>query len=270
MAQVPKFLRVTKKVKAPRGGLKNELTKRVREAGVVAGRAIAEGLKDEVLARIPRGTDKWLDLYRDAIQFLESRDGANFQAQGGRKKVIKDFAVAGLSRTKLTTVPAESTQIMVKGSSTAAAILAAHNPWTVDTLPAISGGTPAEAEVRPASESEMESHRSRLRPLLPAIINQLQSAGYTVTTGEFPRIAGKVFMDLRFLQLRLEHGLGGFKRTPHWTPAARQAANKAREWVQGARGEIQAALDGEGIEKGKTMSVELQGRLEKRRKKTWL
>ena len=222
----------------------------------MAARAVAEGLKDEVVARIPTG-DPWLDLYRDAVTFMENRAGT-------------EFAVAGLSQTKLTTVPAESTQIKIVGGSTAAAILAAHNPWTVDTLPAITGGIPAEAEVRPASVSEMEGHRARLRPILGLVIDQLRAAGSPVTPGEFPQVGGKVFMDLRFLQLRLEHGLGGFARTPHWTPAARAAANKAREWVGADRSEIEDALAGNPIPDGDVMTAAMRGRLEKRRKKTWL
>ena len=253
---MPKFFRVTKTVTGPRGGLRRELKKRVKAAGTVAARAIADGLKDEVIDRIPRG-DAWLDLYRDAITYLENNAG-------------DEFAVAGLSQTKLTTVPAESTQIKIIGQSTAALILAQHNPWTVDTLPAVVGGLPAESEVRPASESEMVSHRARLRPLLAGVLDKLDRAGVQVAPGEFPTIGGKVFMDLRFLQLRLEHGLGGFPRTPHWLPAARQAANKADSWVKADLARIKDALEGKPIPDGNVMPNSLEARLRRKRKKTWL
>ena len=253
---MPKFFQVKKIVTAPRGGLKKELTKRVKAAGGVAARAIAQGLQDEVVSRIPHG-DKWLDLYRDAITYLETNAG-------------DEFAVAGLSQTKLTTVPAESTQIKIIGQSAVALILAQHNPWTVDTLPAIQGGLPAESEVRPASISEMESHRARLRPILGGVLDQLDRAGAMVVPGEFPTIGGKVYMDLRFLQLRLEHGLGGFPRTPHWLPAARAAANKADSWVEAEGGQIKAALDGKPVANGDVMPNALEARLRRKRKKTWL
>jgi len=253
---VPDFFKVTKKVTAPRGGLKRALTRRVKAAGTIATRAVAEGLKDAVIDRIPRG-EAWLELYRDAITYLENAEGTQ-------------LSVAGLSETKLTTVPAESTQIKIIGTSIAALILAQHNPWTVDTLPAVSGGLPAESEVRPASESEMVAHRERLRPVLVDVLNKLARAGVTVLPGEFPTIGGKVFMDLRFLQLRLEHGLGGFPRTPHWLPAAREAKNKATKWVNVDRAEIADALEGKPIAAGDLMNKALEGRLKRKRKKTWL
>jgi len=249
--------KVTKKVRGPKN-FKREVQRRVRAAATIAGRAIADGVRDTVLTRIPPG-EKWLDLYREAIQYLESRDH-------------DAWAVAGLSPTALTTVPAESTQIKIKGGIDAhvvANILAQHNPWTVDTLPAVSGGIPGEAEVRPASVSEMDSHRQRLAAVLAAVIDQLQAAGAQIT-GDFPEVSGQVFIDLVFLQMRLEHGLGGFPRVPHWLPAARQAANRAREWVGAEQRAIEDALAGKPIaDPEQEMSRALETRLEKRRAEGW-
>lgn len=249
--------KVTKKVRGPKN-FKKEVQRRVRAAATVAGRAIAGGIQKTVLNKIPSG-EKWLDLYREAIQYLESR-------------THDAWTVAGLSPTALITVPAESTQIKIMGgenASVVANILAGHNPWTVDTLPAISGGIPAEAEVRPASTSEMAAHRLRLSGVLAAVIEQLQSAGAQVSDG-FPQIGGKVFIDLVFLQMRLEHGLGGFPRVPHWLPAARQAANKSKGWVAAERPAIERALAGEPLPDVPEMSKALETRLAKKRSKTWL
>jgi hypothetical protein len=207
---------------------------------------------------IPRG-QRWLDIYREAIQFLESRDGAS-------------WAVAGLSPIELTTAPAEFTQIKVKGGnnvSVVANILAGHNPWTVDTLPGMSGGIPAEAEVRPATAGEVQAHRERLQVALPGIIDRLHDAGAQLTD-DFPRFGGLVLVDLPFLQLAIEHGLRGFPRAPHWAPAVRQAANKATGWVSAERPQIEAALRGEPVPQPEhELDRTLEKRLAKRRTESW-
>jgi len=250
-----KFIKVTTTGKLPKN-LQRDVMKRVRAAGTVAGRAIAQGIQEDVRKRIPRG-EKWLDLYRDAIQYLEidSKD---------------EWAIAGLSRTTLTTVPAESTQIKIGGSSPIAAELAKHNPWTVDMLPPVSGGIPAEAEVRPASVTEMDGHRRRLREVYADVVNKITQLGATVTDGVKPSINGKVFIDLVFLQMRLEHGLGGFPRVPHWLKTARSAKNQAPAWVANAGREIREALAGGRLDEVDKLADSLRKRLEKRRDESWL
>lgn len=229
--------------------------RRVRAAQKVAGRAIAEGVLKEVLDRVPKG-EKWLDLYREALRYLESPDGER-------------WAVAGVSPTKLTTVPADATQIKFPDGGGSLVDIVRPFIWTVDTLPAISGGWPGNVVVRPASTLEVNKHRETVRPELPRIIEQLQNAGANVIDG-FPVVNGQVLMDLKFLQLRLEHGLGGFPRVPHWKPAARQAANKAEEWVNAKKAEIEDAM-----EKGKvndpehTMEPGLEKLLELVRDTSW-
>jgi hypothetical protein len=230
----------------------------------ITGRAIAEGLKGEVLKRARlRSADgsyamstEWIKLYREAIRFLESKDG-------------RRWAVAGVSATKLTTTPAESTQIKFMDGGGRINDVVRPYIWTVDTLPAITGGYSGDVIVRPASEAEMTAHRETIRPELPRIVEQLESAGAQVIDG-FPAVNGTVLMDLKFLQLRLEHGLGGFARSPHWKPSARQAANKGREWVAAKGAEIKKALKtGEVPEPDHLMSDSLEKLLERVRKTSW-
>lgn len=243
--------KLTAKVRGPKS-FKREVHRRARAAATVAGRAIAGGIQADVVKRIPRG-GVWLDLYRKAIQYLEGREQ-------------DEWAVAGLSRTELTTVPAESTQIKIKGNTPVAKILAQQNPWTVDTLPAIFGGIPAEAEVRPATAGEMASHRARLAGVLDDVVGKLRAAGAQVILGGLPTVAGAVLIDLVFLQMRLEHGLGGFPRVPHWLPAARQAANKSAKWVGAEGREIEAALEGKPVPRSdQEMGRALETKLRKRR-----
>lgn len=246
-------LRFNKKTSAKE--FKKQTLARVRAAQRVAGRALSESFLEEVVKRVPRG-EKWLDLYREALRSLESPDGQR-------------WAVAGISPTKLTTVPASSTQIkFMEGGGKVIDVVRPY-VWTVDTLPAIAGGYRGDAIVRPASESEMAAHRKTIRPELPRITEQLKNAGAQVID-DFPVVNGTVLMDLKFLQLRLEHGLGGFPRSPHWAPAARQAANKAKKWVAGASTDIRAALEsGVTPEPEHTMSGSLEKLLKRFRKTTW-
>ncbi len=249
--------KVTKKITGPKS-FKREVQRRMRAAARVCGRAVAAGLQEEVVKRIPRG-QRWLDIYREAIQFLETPDGSS-------------WAVAGLSPIELTTVPAETTQVKVKSGKTAsvvANILAGHNPWTIDQLPGMSGGIPAEAEVRPATADEVQAHRRRLVSARDGILDRLNAAGAQITD-DFPRFGGLVLVDLPFLQLAIEHGLRGFPRAPHWLPAVRQAANKAEGWVAREQDQIKAALEGAPVPRAEQeMTRALRKRLEKRRNESW-
>ena len=232
--------------------LKKRMLERFQAAKKVHGRALAKGLLEEVIKRVPEG-EAWLKLYRDALRYLESTDGER-------------WAVAGVSPTKLTTVPADATQI--KFLDGGGKIIDVLRPfvWTVDTLPAIAGGYKADVVIRHASPSEMDGHRKKLRPMLPELVESLEAAGANVIDG-FPRVNGTVLMDLKFLQLRLEHGLGGFPRVPHMKPAARAAKNKAHAWVSARKATIQKVLDGGGGTEAEVIDDNLKKLLENWRAK---
>lgn len=233
--------------------LKQVFHQRIKAAGSEAGRAISAGLRDEALKRIPKN-EKWMRLYRDALTFLESKDGSS-------------WAIAGVSPTKLTTVPAESTQIKITGSDDISMIVRPYI-WTVDTLPAIVGGYKGGAIIRPASKSEMSKHRESMRRRLPEIRKRISEAGGQLIDG-FPVVQGKQLIDMRFLQLRLEHGLGGFPRVPHFTPASRQAKNKGRDWVNKHKAEIQQILKGGDGSKAEVMDEALRKLLNRWRHDAW-
>lgn len=231
--------------------LKAEMQRRGQAAAAEAGRAISEGIRQEVLKKIPRG-EKWLDLYRNALTFLESKDGTS-------------WAVAGISPTKLTYLPAETTQLRLTGEGPIADVVRPHI-WTVDTLPSIAGGYRLSAVIRPASKGEMDSHRKKLEKLLPDIRKKLKEAGATLDSG-FPHIKGKQVIDVRFLQLRLEHGLGGFPRIPHMKPAARVAKNNSAKWVGANKATIQKVLAGGEGSTAEVMDDRLRMMLEQWRAK---
>lgn len=183
----------------------------------VVGRTVAARIKKEVLKRIP-DDGGWFDIYRDAIVWQESAKGDK-------------WAVAGLTDVELRQLPAEETLIEFRGGDLAAQVLAQYNPWTVDTIPAVDGGVSTDLIARPASQGEIEARRMALRELREEVIEKLGLAGASASLHDRPVINGRVQADLIFLAKRLEYGLGGFPKSPHWNPTAQRARTDAETWV---------------------------------------
>lgn len=172
-------------------------------AALVAKR-VAEKVKD----RIPSGGG-WLDIYRESIQFVELEPGA--------------FGVSGVAEVPFSYLEAEQTLLWFQQGDTTAQILGQYNPWVIDAIPAVQGGIFSDVLVRPASESEVRHHRERLSGQLTSINMLLDRAGVSVEANGLPMLNGKVYADLDFMSRRLEYGLGGFPRVPHWGPAVADA-----------------------------------------------
>jgi len=173
-----------------------------------AGAAIAARLAQEVKKKIPSGGG-WLDIYRDAIEYIELGHG--------------EFGVLGIAEVSFTKLEADTTLLWFQGGDQASQVLAQYNPWPIDTIPAVKGGIASDALVKPASESEVSHHRQRIAGTLSSIISLLGVVGASVETNGLASINGRIYADLDFLSRRLEYGLGGFPRVPHWLPALQQA-----------------------------------------------
>lgn len=205
--------------------------KAIGEAQRQAVIAASHKLLGEVRRRIP-DEGGWYDIYKDALKVVEV---------DGVIKVVGDAEIA------ITTMPADKTVLFVEGNSAAAIVLQVQNPWPVDMLPAIKGGLKASVRAVPSSISETNTLRERLFPQMSVIKKALVDAGATVIDNGIPKINGKTYVDMNFLSLRLEHGLGPFSRLPHWRPAA----NKAKDFLREVAPEIQSLLD-------KTLQKELK------------
>lgn len=175
---------------------------------------IAKQTAEEVKDGIPEGGG-WLDIYRDAIREFELSPS--------------EWRVGAETQIEFTELEAETTLFWFRDGDRAAQILAQYNPWTVDTVPSIPPeGIFADAMVRPASPSEVDHHRARLSEDMNAIESLLSREGIRPIEDELPYINGKIYADLDFLARRLELGLGGFPRSPHWEPAAHKIPKIAR------------------------------------------
>lgn len=198
--------------------LEQALPERIAAARRVIGRAVAERLAQEVKDRIPaRGG--WYKIYRDALTFRESAVG-------------NEWAVLGLSPVDLRTPPVNETLIAFGGTSPEGSILKPYNPWTIDMVPPIVGGYRDAVLVRAASESSVLQQRDRLAPLLPTVVDALDTAGFRVLDdSNLLTIGGQVMADIAYLAARLEVGYPGFPRVPHWGPVVAKARSSVESWV---------------------------------------
>jgi hypothetical protein len=169
-----------------------------------AGAMISARLADEVRKKIPSGGG-WLDIYRDAIEYIELGKG--------------NYGILGVAEVSFTNLEAETTLLWFQGGDQASQVLAQYNPWPIDALPAVKGGIASDALVKPASESEVTHHRQRIAGSLSSIVALIARVGANVDPNGLVSINGQVFADLDFMARRLEFGLGGFPKVPHWLPA---------------------------------------------------
>jgi len=184
--------------------------KSIPAAGKLASEAVvnkaAEHVKEIIKKMIPKGGG-WYDLYRDSIKIIRYDPNT----------LVVEAAV---NEIKFGSIPAGSSLIWISANNNrAASVLSHHNPWTLDTIPAIKDGINCSLIVKPASESESNFYRRKRRAEMTNIRQQLASVGATLelADGALPKINGRILADIPFLVERLEHGLGGFPRTPIWS-----------------------------------------------------
>jgi hypothetical protein len=192
--------------------LKDRLPDAAEEASLAAAKEFGELLRSRVQAMIPN-KGGWYDIYRNSIRLVEVKDG-----HWELTTVISVIAPSA--------IPAESSLVWVSSKESADAVaanvarlLSQHNPWSLDTIPALDGGMPADLVVKPASSGEVEHYRKLRLADLPSLGRKIKSIGGRVLPfdAEPPRINGRVLADVPFLALRLEYGYGGFSKTPIWS-----------------------------------------------------
>ncbi len=213
----------------PPKNIARDVERRMKAARDELARQAASNVADAVVKKIPSGG--WYTIYREAIQYFESADGTR-------------WGVAGLYPAALSRFDASESQVIFSGSSQVAQIMASRNPWTIDMIPAYTGGYRAQAIVKHASVSEIDSHRKRLEGVIDEVKTELLTAGGAIELRGLPVIAGKVFADIAFLAMRLEHGLGGLPRRPVWLKTWNELRSKLPGWEREALPRIEYVLRG--------------------------
>ena len=192
--------------------LKERVPAAAEEASLAATKEFGEQLRRRVISMIP---DKggWYDIYKSSIVLNEVKPG-----HWELTTIIRELSPAA--------IPAETSLIWLATKRTAKAdlaaavvMIAANNPWTIDSIPAVAGGLPADAIIKPASPGEVEHFRRRR--LLDRKVLDSRLKGIPVKILDFdpelPTVDGRVLADVPFLALRLEYGYGGFSKTPIWS-----------------------------------------------------
>lgn len=220
---------------------KAQMPGRLDNAVAQIGRNIAAQTAAQVKRLIPM-TEWWHKLYRDSIEVYESSD---------RKK----WAVMAVSAVETPLFPAETTLVNVTkstGTSPDAPVnnywlaLMPYNPWPIDLIPALTTAYVADLEVIPKTSQEVAARRATLRPLIPTIRKALTDAGASLSLGGpviNPKFAGRAYVDYVFLAKRLELGLGGMPRKPHWVPAASDLQAHGLAWGNTPAGSVAKILE---------------------------
>ena len=191
--------------------LRDRLVPAAKEASLAATREFAERLRKRVQDMIP---DKggWYDIYKRSIKLTETKEGF-----WELTTIVREIKPAK--------IPAEASLIWIAAKESAnptatnvARLLSQHNPWSLDTIPAVRGGVPADLFIKPASVGEVEHYRRQRLAERKTIERRIREMGGNVLEfdAEHPRISGRVLADVPFLALRLEYGYGGFAKTPIW------------------------------------------------------
>ena len=185
--------------------LNKTLESRLEGAATAVTKSLADYMARSVRDKIPE-EGGWLDLYRDSLKFV--------------KVDALTWAVLGEADIELTTVPAERTLLEFVESDYP--IMVQLSPWAIDAIPAVVNGYRGKFVVKAASEDEVKERRAAALQDIDGIKDRLEGQGARVEDFGIPKINGVVVADLAFLSKRLEYGLGGYPRVPHWNPVVLQ------------------------------------------------
>ena len=188
--------------------LKKSIPKAALEASRAGVHKVAEKLRQQIISSIP-DEGGWYDLYKDSI-VINVLDEDNVEV------------TTTINNISYGQIDASDSLIWISGPNAVAQFLGLQNPWPLDMIPALGDGLTADLLVRPASEREVENHRSRLmldRGRIVSVLTQTYNEVVLEFDPELPNINGKIVADVPFLAKRLEYGLGGFPRVPVWSMA---------------------------------------------------
>lgn len=218
------------------------LPQRLENVRKALGAQIASEIRDDVRKRLP-GSDGWLGIYRDAIDFYN--DG-------------KEWVVAGDKEVDMTILDAEITLLTFAPDDAPSKILAQYNPWPLDLVPALTQSYVSRVSVQPNGEGDVVARRAALVPILPQIITKLTQAGYAVQQYGLAQFNGRVTADLNYLSKKLEYGFAPMPRVPHWRPAADNISRTLKEAVAATKEKFEAILKGNIPVIAKPMSSNLK------------
>lgn len=200
---------------------KKDKEDQIRQAALHIGREIAMQASKSLIKRIAGSKGAWLKIYKDSIKYIEVEGEL-------------EWMVAGISDVELSQLPAEETVVEFNAGSNdpISSMMAKYNPWTIDAIPAISGGYIDDIVAKPASETEVSVIRSKLQGQMATILDDLEELNATVEKYGLTKFNGRIIADIDFMAKRLEYGLGGFERKPHWRPMLADVKSNHEKWLK--------------------------------------
>jgi hypothetical protein len=169
----------------------------------------AKTLLDTAKSKIPK-TDEYAR-YRDALRLYQHGSSRH-----------PDYAVLGLD-PKTDTVEKTTDIIYFKGRkgrslSPAVEILMKYQPWTQETLPFAPEPREARMVVRRVSTREVRAVTEMRNKDRPRWTKELAQVG-APTSNKLSPAKPTSTLDLVYMALRLEFGIGGTRAVAHWRPA---------------------------------------------------
>lgn len=131
--------------------------------------------------------------------------------------------------------------VQIDGSRTLPArILAAHNPWTADTLPGVLAESEAKLVWKRVASLDLARAREAREKERKKVEGMLRKAGAMLG----PVDEAEALEDVILQAWRLEFGLLGEPSKPHWRPMVLELKNKTNALAK--RAGVKRAADGRG------------------------
>ena len=196
-----------------------ELEDRMRAVSEAVTYESAKFVLEEIQSKLPQSGDS--GEYSRSLEVVavgSDRRGFAIRSKGLRRK-IKDL---NAEKTVLYVRP-KSKKIL--RTHPEIGVLARYSPWTLDTLPFYPPKKQATVMSRPVRKGEIDAVRRDRLADKSEWLTQLNQLGIRPDKALRVPPKAEVVPDIAFEAIRMEFGLGGTRRVPHWRPALRALAN---------------------------------------------
>lgn len=168
-----------------------------QEAGEAIIKVVDEAIRERVIPKGDQGD--WVAWYLESMKWVYDERKHEWDLQVEEEIELED-------------IPDGRALVWVQGSW---AILNEMSPWPVASIPRLKGGVPGRGLVRPVSADEHQHHRDRVSKNRSKVTDWLRNQELEAGAPDLDLEHG-FQVDVDFLVGRIEHGIGGFNRQPHF------------------------------------------------------
>lgn len=183
-------------------------------------RKVAEYASNKFIEMITENISKdteWKKQYIDSFEMKEFDDLEPFQ---------EGFAITASMSDDLQNIDAGRTLFLFRkvegmtGVARLSSLMNQYNPWTMETIPPIEGGSgyAMPTVIRRVTKSEVEeiSGKKKSDNTPTSVADQIEEMGYSVDWNISPKIEGELYWDIPWMALRAEFGAGFLAPDMHW------------------------------------------------------